>query len=165
MDNSEKIRQYIKNNPGTTEYKIAIHTVENHICARGTAHNIIYKNLIPKGKIFDRKIGNSFHRFYVNNENEFNDFLERIEKISLRVKKVTELVQSNKDLLMRNTRLVRYLHIIQLIFHHFITQIAFKIDWKFKSISDREVLHHHLIGLLVISDKLTEIVTPPSILS
>lgn len=72
MNNSERIREYISNNPGTTEYKVAKYMAENHYCARDTTHSLIYNTLISGGKVIDKKIGNSFHKLYINNEDEFN---------------------------------------------------------------------------------------------
>ena len=34
--------------------------------------SLIYNTLISGGKVIDKKIGNSFHKLYINNEDEFN---------------------------------------------------------------------------------------------
>jgi len=81
MDNSERIREYISKNPGTTEHKVAEYMAENHYCARDTTHNLIYDTLIPNGKVIDKKIGNSRHKLYINDEDEFNIISQQLSGI------------------------------------------------------------------------------------
>ncbi len=83
MDNSEVIREYISNNPGTTEHKVAEYMRLNHYCARDTAHYIIYGNLIPNGKVIDKKIANSRHKLYINDDDEFNKISQLLSEIEI----------------------------------------------------------------------------------
>ena len=68
MDNSERIREFISKNKGVTEHKVAKYMIDNHYCARDRTHNLIYNSLIPNGKVIDKKVGNSFHKLYINEE-------------------------------------------------------------------------------------------------
>ena len=54
---------------------------DNHYCARDTTHNLIYNSLIPNGKVIDRKVGNSFHKLYINEEDEFNIISQQLSGI------------------------------------------------------------------------------------
>ena len=92
MDNSERILEYISINDGITEHKVAKYMMENHYCARDTTHKLIYNTLIPDEKVIDRKIGNSFHKLYINDKNKFISFMRAIETIHKHMKDFKSMV-------------------------------------------------------------------------
>lgn len=73
------IRQY----PGHTEKWYADIMTLNHICARKTTLGII-KDLVSCGSINDDKIGNSFHSYVINHDDDyimFNEMLQEFQSI------------------------------------------------------------------------------------
>jgi hypothetical protein len=92
-----EIRKYIREHPGTTINQVAIHLAEKKLASYVPAYNKI-KYLIQVGIIEDLREGNSLHRLYINDENDYNmisEELTNIEKILSRmhkpIKKISEL--------------------------------------------------------------------------
>jgi hypothetical protein len=144
---------------------IAKYCIENDIGQRPTVHNCIFDELIPDDKIYYEKTGNSFRRFYINDKNEFNILLSRIEKMSNKINKVTDVVQSKKDLFKTISRPETFLNFAQSMYHSFITKIASDIDSKIKSTGDRELLYSALVGLLFASNRLNNAMMPQIMLA
>lgn len=152
MDKSENVREYISQNEGTTEYRIAKFMVENNICARETTHNVIYNDLIPAGKVVDRKKGNSFHKLYINNKNEFNKIVCNMDRLFEAIKRVNSFVDA--DLVKKNRLLRGMIELAQRVFYNAIASLACSIDANIKSTDDREILYISLVNILVASSGL-----------
>lgn len=75
-----EICDYVKKNPGTTENKVATYMDEKGISSRMTTLKII-EDLKKRGIILDRQEGNSFHRLYINDKNEFNRIQNELSEI------------------------------------------------------------------------------------
>ena len=100
--------------------------------------------LIPEGKIIDKKIGNSFHRFYVNDMNEFTKLTTRIDRISKIGQELTTAVISAKTI-MKDKKMNKnkqsllesafrsIIHEVQLSFYAGITGIASEIEIRIQS--------------------------------
>jgi hypothetical protein len=69
----------IKQYPGQTEKWYADVMTSNSICARKTTLQII-RNLVHDGIINDNKIGNSFHRYVINHDSEYVEFVELLKE-------------------------------------------------------------------------------------
>ena len=161
----DEICKFVTSKPGRTINQVVEHIYNpknKNMCAKQTAEDRV-RELIGNRLIDNQSREGGFHSLHINDKDEFNDLVDRIEKMSNRIKKVTELVKSHKDLLMSSTKLVSYLHIIELIFNNFIVQLAFKINWKIKSTSNHAALNARLIDLLYVLGELSMVVTPPEI--
>jgi hypothetical protein len=159
------LREYIEANPGSTEYGIARFVVKNKICARGTAHNILYNTLIPKGKIVDRKEGNSFHRFYINDQNDFNVVMDRIREQRRSLETLESLVHKNIKKIERDSRLRNLAHLAHLHFYIMTGHIAQQINRRIKSIQDREILYLSLTEILKMTSRLSMILSTSGIIT
>jgi len=96
------ILAYIKENPGATENKVATYMADKRICSRLTSLNKI-ENLISSGKVLDLKQNNSFHRLFINDDNEFN----RIDKMLSQIQRVIDAMDKplgkiNQELVSKN---------------------------------------------------------------
>lgn len=133
-------------NAGTTEYMIAKKMAEKGVCARDTTHNVLHNDLIPTGKVLDRKKGNGFHKFYINYENEFNELSRKIDLLSEAIRSVNssaypELV--NQDRLFRGM-----VELGQRVFYIKVTRLANNIRDYIKSTDDSELLLLRLVEVL-----------------
>jgi hypothetical protein len=75
-----KIIDYIKQNGGTTKNKVADYMSKKEISSYVTTLKAIDR-LKSKNIVEDRKEGNSFHRLFINNKNDFNKIDEHLTKI------------------------------------------------------------------------------------
>jgi hypothetical protein len=75
-----EIREYIREHDGTTINRVADHMTRNGICSYVTTLNKV-NNLIDKRIVEDRKEGNSFHRLYINDKNDFNIIDNQLNEI------------------------------------------------------------------------------------
>jgi hypothetical protein len=152
VDRSEEILEYISRNQGTTEHMVAVYMAENNICARETTHNVIYNSLIPLGKVKDRKKGNSFHKLYINNENEFIKLLNEIERLFEAVLKVKSFARND---LIKKDRVYRgIVELAHRLLYKRITHFAWKIRSDIESSDDREILYSNLVNILEESSEL-----------
>jgi hypothetical protein len=77
------IREFIRNNGGTTEGKVIKYTNENNICSRDTTRNHI-RDLSKKEDILimaDAKPNNRTHHLYINEKNLFNQIEKRVDDL------------------------------------------------------------------------------------
>jgi hypothetical protein len=165
MDRSEKLRKYIEENPGSTEYQIARFVVKHKFCARGTAHNVLYNTLIPEGKIVDRKEGNSFHRFYINDQNDFNVVMAHIHEQWRALETLEALVRKNIKKIERDSRLRNLAHLAHLDFYIMTGHIAQEINRRIKSMQNREILYLSLAEILKMTSRLSEILVTSRIIT
>jgi hypothetical protein len=154
MDKSKEILKYILNNQGTTEYMVAKYMAKNNICARQTTNNIIYNSLIPSEKVIDRKKGNSFHRLYINNENEFIKLQDEIDRLFGSIDRINSFIHAD---LFKKNRLYRGLvELSQRVISNRIGQLAWKISVDIESSDERELLYSNLVNVLQVSSGLNE---------
>ena len=125
---------------------------ENNICARETTRHVIYKSLIPLGKVIDRKKGNSFHKLYINNENEFIKLLNEIEHLFEAIERVNSFARTD---LIKKDRVYRgIVELAQRLLYKRITHLAWKISSNIELSDDREILYSNLVNVLEESSEL-----------
>lgn len=158
VSNRDRVIDYISKNPETTEYMVSKYMSENHYCARDTTRNLIFNNLIPSGKIIDKKVGNSFHKFVVNGINTYIILTRRIEEsyeATLKLNELLEQVSLRDDIPNSARYYVRNLvHINQLSLFTKITNHAHTIAREIKSPEERDTLYLQLLQFLLLANKL-----------
>ncbi|MGE5685368.1 MAG: hypothetical protein ACM3ZS_09540 [Nitrososphaerota archaeon] len=97
MDNSELILEYISKHEGITEFKVSAHMSDNSYCARETTRKLIFDKLIPKGKIIDKKIGNSFHKLYINHKSKYIQIYKKLQDIEKFIKETNPRLYRIRD--------------------------------------------------------------------
>ena len=165
MNNSsavgQKICEFIQKHPGTSEYGIA--QAMGGICARATANKIIFNVLLPSEKIIDKKVGNSFHRFYINDKNQFIKLEMEINQRKKNAKRLTALVLKERAGVEPNFKndehFRKLVHLAQLRSYDKFTWIADKIDKYIKPPEDRQILNNALAESLMESRKLNAFLT------
>jgi predicted transcriptional regulator len=153
----DEICKYIRAHPGTTINKVADHLTKNKKLSYVTTYKKV-KLLIKVGIIEDRKEGNSFHRLFVDEKNDFNridkqlieteKFLnnmgEVIRKIDLEsidspdlddsatfVQKYDYLLSKTLGILLANTTLIKSEKHRQILYNR-IAMLMFKLDIQMK---------------------------------
>lgn len=153
---------FISNNEGSTgitEYKVAKYMADNHYCARDTTGRLIYEVLIPNGLVIDKKVGNSFHKLFINRRNEFNRLVTEMNRLEEDLYNLNNsAVKMMKAIKGPSTR--NFIHLAQLIVYRRITVLVTSIEKYIKSNDDREILYHKLPDILKTSIKLNEIIFP-----
>jgi len=165
MNEPERIKiilEFISDNEGTTgttEYKVEKFMSQNHYCARDTTKRLIYNNLIPNKRVVDKKIGNSFHRLFVNRQNEFNKLIADMNKLEKALNNLNNTVVKRMSMI-KSPKTHNLIHLAQLTIYRRITSLVTLIEKNIKSYEDREVLYHKLPIILKASNKLNEIIFP-----
>ncbi len=138
----QAICNYIAENPGTTKHKVSMYMTEKHYRSRATTDERIEK-LIQEGKIVNRKIGNSFHKLYLNEQNIYNQLVTNINNLSKTVKDWTSLVRSNLELFdsIRGNVHRDVINLIQWTLYTGITRISVEISRNVKIAEDRDKLY------------------------
>ncbi|HEU4468764.1 MAG TPA: hypothetical protein VFR61_07010 [Nitrososphaeraceae archaeon] len=97
MGNSELILEYVSKHEPTTESKVSRYMRDNSYCARETTRKLIFDNLIPNGKILDKKAGNSFHKLYINHKSKYNQIYKKLLDIEKFIKETNPRLYRVRD--------------------------------------------------------------------
>jgi len=137
----DAIMEYLEHNPGATEYKVVKFMIDNKFAARATTHNLIL-SLIDKGKIVDRKEGNSSSSLFINDENHYNQLVDSIEKLSTTAREWTNAVKSNSKLFdsRKGADHLNLTFFAQIRLYEAITGISTHVEKVVKLPDDREKL-------------------------
>jgi len=163
MNESERKRliiEFISKNEGregTTLNQVADHMNNNSYCAKQTAKNAVNK-LIPD-IIIDKKIGNSFHRLFVNRQDDFIKLVAEMDNLEKVLNELNSMVVKKKGLI-KNPQTQNLIHLAQLTIYRKITRLVSSIDKYIKSYDDRQVLYSKLAEVLKASTRLNEIIFP-----
>lgn len=170
-ERSLSIIQFIQNNPGCGTNHVSKAMVNKHISANMTTLNKI-KDLIEAGILEDRRIGNGFHRLFINQENEFNRIYKQLIKIediiTNEVKqctiKVLNLYHEAKEVKSKKSDILKK-HAFD-IFENFMIPIGdvtnfmlhfllFQTFEKVGSENYRRILNDKIVSLMLMTDSVT----------
>jgi hypothetical protein len=155
----KKILEYIKNNSGQTENQIVNAMHKKKICSKVTTLKKI-DELIEKNELKDllNEGESGFHKYIINNENEFNLINDKLLEIENFMSEVYEkfLNQFKQDFTPRPAGIVlaveeiaKFNSIIEYSFHGIVLFLLQDIFSKIESEMDKQVLYDRVIRLML----------------
>lgn len=143
MDHYERvIYSYVDDNPGVTENMVRKSGIVSSLTGRRKV-----QKLIERGILEDRRVGNSFHKLYVANKNEFH----RISKKLSEIESLTDKIGGQIDSIYQQRRNeytqseYAYFESVRIM----LELLLVRINKKIRSRSDSQVLYNRIVRTMV----------------